>query len=180
MTKEEKFVVLPLMGWFRRQRADWKLYKPRYGTAATGWDIEASRKNRDLLIEAKYIDGPFLASLGGMVTAPLANRPQHSMTRKYRGWSFGVCWAMGSSYDQRNVYQLLFDYFIRNLNFWKHYAQDLRMEYIFFVEDGKVARISFSKILVLAKSYKLKASSKNLKERRLVADELIRRLLKFT
>ena len=114
------------------------------------------------------------------MTAPLANRPQHSMSRKYRGWSYGICWAMSASYAQSNIYQLLFDYLIRNLNFWKHYAKDLRMEYIFFVKDGRVARVSFSKILVLAKSYKLRAGSKNLRERRLIADGLMGRLLKFT
>lgn len=179
MTKEEKFVVNPMMRWLKQQKADWKLYKPRYGTSATGWDIEARRKNKDLLIEAKYIDGPFLASFTGMVTAPLANRPQHFIVKKYRGWSHGICWAIGTNYTQRNIYQLLFDYFIRNLHFWKHYVEDLRMDYVFFVENGKVAKISFGKILLLAKLYKLKASGKNLKERREMADELLGRFLKF-
>jgi hypothetical protein len=59
MTKEEKYVVNPLSRWFKRQKAGWKLYRPLFGTAATGWDLEARRKNQDLLIEAKYIDGPF-------------------------------------------------------------------------------------------------------------------------
>lgn len=62
ITKEEKFVVNPLIRWFKRQDAAWHVYKPSYGTSATGWDIEARRKNQDLLIEAKYIDGAFLAS----------------------------------------------------------------------------------------------------------------------
>lgn len=169
----------PLVRWFKRQKAGWKLYKPRYGTAATGWDAEAHRHNQDLLIEAKYIDGPFLASFTGMVTAPLANRPQHFMVRRYIGWSYGVCWAIGTSYVQRNIYQLFFDYFVRNLPFWKHYTRDYRMKYIFFVERGTVAKISFDKILRSAASYRLLANGKGLNERRSIADKLMGRLLKF-
>ncbi len=62
MTKEEKYVVNPLIRWFRRQEARWALKTLRHGTSERGWDIEARRKNQDLLIEAKYIDGPFLSS----------------------------------------------------------------------------------------------------------------------
>lgn len=179
MTKEEKFVVNPLIKWFKNQKANWKLYKPNFGTAATGWDIEAQRKNQDLLIEAKYIDGPFLASLNGLVTAPLANRPQHLIKRKYRGWSYGICWAIGTNYAQRNIYQLLFDYFIRNLSFWNHYDQDIRMKNIFFVKNGQVARVSFSKFLNQSKSYYKDAKGKSLAERRIIADELAKKLIKF-
>ena len=179
MTKEEKFVVYPLIRWFKSQKADWKLHKPRYGTAATGWDLEASRKNKDLLVEAKYINGPFLASFAGMITAPLANRPQHFIVRQYRGWSYSICWAIGANYAQRNLYQLLFDYFARNLHFYKHYVRDLRIKYIFFIENGKVARVTFDKILLRANLYKFRASRKDLSERRKVANELIRPLLKF-
>ena len=173
MTKEEKFVVYPLYKWFKEQKAGWKLYKPKYGTSATGWDIEAQRKNKDLLIEAKFIDSAFLASFTGMVTASLANRPQHFMKRKYRGWSHGICWAIGTSYPQRNIYQLLFDYLVRNLHFWKHYAADLKMNYVFFVVNGVVTRIKFDKILLLAKLYKTKTNRKNLAERRNVAEKLM-------
>lgn len=49
MTKEEKFVVKPLLKWFRRQDAKWELRVPKHGTSETGWDIEATRKNLDLL-----------------------------------------------------------------------------------------------------------------------------------
>lgn len=84
MTLEERFVVRPLLRWFKRQKAQWTVVNPRYGSSATGWDLEARRKNQDLLIEAKYIDGPFLASFAGLVAAPLANRPQRFMVRKYR------------------------------------------------------------------------------------------------
>jgi len=179
MTKEEKFVVYPMIRWFKRQEAGWKLYKPRHGTAETGWDIEAQRKNQDLLIEAKYVDGPFLASFNGLVTAPLANRPQHLIKRRYRSWSYGICWAIGTNYIQRNIYQLLFDYFSRNLSFWKHYAGDLNAKYIFFVKEKKVAKISFDRILRLGARYKLLVENKRLNERRIIADELMGRLLKF-
>jgi len=59
MTKEERFVVRPLVRWFGNQQAHWEIKQPRYDTSATGWDIEARRKNCDLLIEAKYITGSF-------------------------------------------------------------------------------------------------------------------------
>lgn len=180
MTKEEKFVVSPLIRWFERQKAAWRLCKPQYGTAATGWDIQARRKNQDILVEAKYINGPFLASFTGLVTAPLANRPQCFKARKYRGWSYGVCWAIGSSYTQRNVYQLLLDYFIRNLPFWKHYIQGLQMKYVFFVENGQVAKISFGKIIRLAVQYKRLAKGEKLNERRIIADKLIGKSLHFS
>ena len=179
MTKEEKFVVVPLIRWFRRQNAKWRLRRPKYGTAATGWDIEARRKNQDLLIEAKYIDGSFLASFSGLVTAPLANRPQRFMKRKYRSWSYSICWAIGASYAQRNIYQLLLDYFARNQRFWGHYQQDLRAKYIFFVRDGKVAKISFAKVIEATQRYKTQASKKKRNERRVVANKLLGRLLKF-
>ena len=180
MTKEEKFVVNPLVRWFKRQGADWKLYKPRYGTAATGWDIEAQRKNQDLLIEAKYIDGPFLASIGGLVIAPLANRPQHLIKRKYRSWSYGVCWAIGTNYAQRNIYQLLFDYFVRNLSFWEHYTHDLRLKYVFFVQGQKVARVPFEKLLSAASRYRVKAFGRNLNVRRITAEKLMAKSLNFS
>lgn len=179
MTREEKFVVNPLIRWFKRQKAAWTLCKPRYGTAATGWDIQARRKNQDLLIEAKYINGPFLASFTGLVTAPLANRPQCFRARKYRSWAYGICWAIGSSYAQRNIYQLLFDYFARNLPFWSHYARDLQMKYIFFVKNGRVTKVSFGKIMRLAIQYKRLAVGKRLNERRIIADKLIGKSLQF-
>ncbi len=62
MTKEEQFVVNPLVSWFKSQKAQWTVRRPAYGTAATGWDLEVRRNKMDLLIEAKYIDGPFLSS----------------------------------------------------------------------------------------------------------------------
>jgi hypothetical protein len=55
MTKEEQFVVKPLLKRLRKQKAQWEVHRPKYGTSATGWDIEARRKNLDMLIEAKYL-----------------------------------------------------------------------------------------------------------------------------
>ena len=174
MTKEELLVVNPLFQWFQQQKTKWKLRKPKYATSSTGWDLEASRKNQDLLIEAKFIDGrSFLSSFTGLVTAPLANRPQHFMKRKYRSWSHGICWAIGTSYQKRNIYQILLDYFARNPKFWKHYCEDLRLKYVFFVRDGKVAKVPFAHLLDIAISYKKKANGKELEERRSIAEELM-------
>lgn len=172
-TKEERFVVNPLIRWFKRQNAAWQVYKPSYGSSATGWDIEARRKHQDLLIEAKYVDGPFLASFTGLVTASLANRPQHFMARKYRSWCHNVCWAIGANYEQRNLFQILFDYIGRNPMFWRHYAEDVRMKYIFFVSGGKVMRITFATFLKLADQYARLAADRPLSERRAVAGILI-------
>ena len=180
MTKEEKFVVNPLVRWFQKNKPGWKLYKPRYGTSATGWDIEVQRKNQDLLIEAKYIDGSFLAAMSGLVMAPLANRPQHFLKRKYRSWSHGICWAIGTNYNQQNIYQLLFDYFARNLVFWNHYANDLRMKYVYFVERGKIAQVPISKLLALTHLYRIQTKEKKLNERRSIAENLIRKYLNFS
>lgn len=79
LTKEELLVVNPVIRWLKQQQADWHIRKPKYGSSATGWDIEARRNKMDLLIEAKYITGPFLASFTGLVTAPLAKRRQRFM-----------------------------------------------------------------------------------------------------
>ncbi|MDT8067943.1 MAG: hypothetical protein ROO76_07210 [Terriglobia bacterium] len=174
MTKEERYVVNPLVRWLKCQKATWQVYKPSYGTSATGWDIEARRKNQDLLIEAKYIDGAFLASFTGLVTASLANRRQHFMIQKYRSWCHHVCWAIGSDRPQNDIFQILFDYIARNPKFWKHYAEDVRMKYVFFVRSGRVSRIPFSLVLHLAERYAPEASNKTLLERRKVAGHLIR------
>lgn len=180
INKEEQFVVDPLMRWFESQQAPWEVQKPTYNTSATGWDIEARRKNCDLLIEAKYITGPFLASFAGLVTAPLANRPQHFVKSKYRGWSYGVCWAIGAGKPLKGVYQILFDYLARNPILWKHYAQDLRMKYVFFVKNGKVTRIPFTTLLRLAERYAEEVANRSLREgqkleRRLIAERLMSR-----
>ncbi len=173
MTKEEEFVIEPLLKWFSKQRAQWKIYRPKHGTSATGWDIEARRKNNDLLIEAKFIDGPFLSSFTGLVTAPLANRPQHFMTQKYRSWCHNVCWAIGANYEKRNIYQICLDYFTRNPTFWRHYCEDLRLKYIFFVIDSKVTRVPFTQMVKMAVEYGRKTKGKKIGARRIVAATLM-------
>lgn len=70
--REYRLVVEPLIRWFKAQ--DWCCQTPDYHTSARGWDIEAGQKNEYLLIEAKYISGPSIAALAGLVAAPLANR----------------------------------------------------------------------------------------------------------
>ena len=175
MTKEEEFVVKPLLQWFERQKPNWKLHKPQHGASSTGWDLEARRKNQDLLVEAKFIDGPFLASFAELVTAPLAKRPQHFMKRKYRSWCHGICWAIGSNYETRNIYQILLDYFARNPVFWKHYCKDLHAKYIFFVKGNRVARVSFTDMLTIADIYMDKTGGARLAERRSVAAELMKK-----
>lgn len=175
MTKEEKFVVNPLIRWFKRQNAAWEIYRPKFGTAATGWDIEARRNKMDLLIEAKYIDGAFLSSFTGLVTASLAKRPQHFMATKYRSWCYYVCWAIGTSYTSRNILQILFDYIARNPEFWRHYAEDVRMKYLFFVQGKAVTRLPFLKMLHLAELYAERATGKSLADRRETASILMRR-----
>lgn len=73
---EQKYVLEPVKDWFENQKAGWVLYTPRNATD-TGWDIEARRKNQDLLIEAKYIKHSFISSFSQLVTSPLTNRAQH-------------------------------------------------------------------------------------------------------
>jgi hypothetical protein len=174
MTKEGKYVVNPLVRWFRRQEARWALKTPRHGTSERGWDIEARRKNQDLLIEAKYIDGPFLSSFSGLVAAPLANRTQHFMRRKTQSWSYQVCWAIGSPYSENHLYQILLDYLARNPKFWGHYQKDLRIKYVFFVRRNSVARVRFSDLIEVARTYAKGVSDNNrLDYRRSVAGHLL-------
>ena len=177
--KEEQLVVKPLLRWLNRQKARWKVVRPKYGTSATGWDIEAHRKNQDLLIEAKFIAGPFLASFASLAAAPLARRPQHSVVTKYRSWSYGVCWAIGASYRDANLYQIFLDYLSRNLTFWRHYQKDLRLKYVFFVRNGRVSRVRFVSILKIANRYKKAAEEAGLRERRQIATMLRGGLLRF-
>lgn len=180
MTKEEKYVVKPIVRWFRRQRAHWTIRTPRHGTSERGWDIEARRKNQDLLIEAKYIDGPFLSSFSGLVAAPLASRVQHFMRRKGRSWSYRTCWAIGAHYSENRLYQVLLDYLVRNPKFWKHYYKDLRLKYVFFVRRNSVARLRFRELLIAARAYASDtARNDGLDYRRSVAGHLLGSRLKY-
>src|SRR3989338_2061363 len=164
MTKEEKFVVDPLEGYFldtKRSGAKWKTKdKPKFGSAATGWDLQMERKNQVLLIEAKYIMGPAVSAVAGLVIAPLSNRPEKMNSGKKKSWSSVICWAIGCGYEKNNrnkkykmsgFYQILFDYFARNLKFLRSYSKTLKVKYIYF-------------------------TNKSLHERRLVAEGLLKNL----
>jgi hypothetical protein len=186
MTKEEKFVVKPLEKYFRNPNhsgAKWIIkHRPEYGTSATGWDLQVERKNQVLLIEAKYIRGPFAAALAGLVIAPLTNRREKMRSKKKKSWSSVACWAIGCGYEKggrakkykmSGIYQILFDYLIRNLKFWEHYSKLLKVKYIFFVDKGKVSKVGFDKIIKLADKYKFSVN-KPLHEKRLIADGLMK------
>ena len=176
VNSESEYVVKPLIKWFGKQKTKWELRFPKNATAETGWDLEARRKNLDLLIEAKYINGPFISSFSQLVTSPLTNRAQHFMKMKDKSWCSYSCWAIGTSYQSRNVYQIIFDYFVRNPSFWEHYREDLRVKYVFFVRDGKTAKISFERLLALAGIYNREVAGKNRNERREVAERLMKKL----
>lgn len=191
--REYRFVVEPLIGWLKKQ--NWCYQTPEYHTSARGWDIEAGRKNECLLIEAKYISGPSIAVLAGLVAAPLANRalrlkiPECNERAGIKPLAKLVpwcCWAIGINppgqigsevykSTTRNMYQILFDFMGRNSKFWKHYGEDLRMKYIFFVEKGEITRIPFTDFLFMTKQYVelTRADGKKLKERRQIAEDLL-------
>jgi len=174
MNKEHELVVKPLKKWFESQKAQWVVKIPDYVTAATGWDLEVQRKNQDLLIEAKYIKGPFINSFAGLTCAVLSNRPQKLLKTKYRSWNHGVCWAIGTSYVSRDVYQILFDYLSRNFEFWIYYGKYFKMKYVFFVQDGAVIKVPWPKLVITAKKYKqLTMADTSLKNKRVVAQKLM-------
>lgn len=179
MKPEAKFVVNPLGKYFldpSRSGARWTIkHKPKFESSATGWDLQVERKNQVLLFEAKYIRGPFASALAGLVIAPLTNKTEKMKSGKKKSWSSVICWAIGSSYKKNAIYQILLDYLTRNLEFWECYSKILRVKYIYFVDNQKVAKISFEKIINLTTQYKL-ASNKSLHERRLVAEDLLKNL----
>ena len=189
MTKEEKFVVDPLEKYFKdpnRSGAKWNTKsRPKFGSSATGWDLQMERKNQVLLIEAKYIRGPSASAFAGLVVAPFSSkRPEKMKSKKTKSWSAVICWAIGCGYERGNrnnkykmsgFYQILFDFLIRNLEFWKYYSETLKVKYIYFVDNKKVAKISFDQIINLARRYDLSAN-KTLHERRLIAENLLKDL----
>ena len=178
MNSETKFIVNPLEKYFldfKRSGARWNTkHKPKFESSATGWDLQMERKNQVLLVEAKYIKGPFTSALAGLVIAPLSNRPEKMKSKKNRSWSSVICWAIGSGY-KGGIYQILFDYLIRNLEFWGYYSKILKVKYIYFVDNGKVARINFDKFINLAKQYG-SLSGKSLHEKRMIAENLLKSL----
>lgn len=50
------------------------------------------------------------------------------------------------------------------------------MKYVFFVEDKRVARTTFKKLMDLSRIYSKKVDGKDLKARRKIASELMSRL----
>jgi hypothetical protein len=185
MTEEERFVVNPLEKYFlnsKRSGAKWTIkHRPRYGTSATGWDLQMERKNQVLLIEAKYIQGPSASALAGLIISPLTNRPEKMKSGKKKSWSSVICWAIGCGYSggQRNqkykmsgMYQILFDKLVINLSFWRCYSKTLNVKYIYFVDNNEVGKISFSKIISLAEQYK-SSSNESLHEKRILAEKLL-------
>jgi len=181
MTKEEQFVVNPLENYFldhERSGAKWKIKdKPKHGKSETGWDLQVERKNLVLLIEAKYIAGPFASAFAGLTLAPLINRPEKMKRKLYRGWCATICWAIGcgGGYNLSRVYQILFDYFARNLEFWRCYSKTLRVKYIFFIDNDLVATMGFSKIIDLSGQYR-SFLGRPLSERRIEAKRLLEHL----
>jgi hypothetical protein len=175
--REYQLVVSPLINWLQAQKPGWIVHHPKYHTSARGWDIEAWRENEYLLIEAKYIAASSISSFSGLVSAPLAMRAQHWNDPSW------CCWAVGIKPQienrGRHVYQIFFDYLARNVEFWKHYSEDLRMKYIFFVQEGDVTMVSFSDFLDMTKLYSDRTDKKTpCKARRQIAEDLLRIYLK--
>ncbi len=185
MTKEEKFVVNPLEKYFLnfgRSGAKWKIkHRPRFGKSATNWDLQVERHNQVLLIEAKYICGAFASAFAGLAIAPLTNRTEKMKSGKKKSWSSVICWAIGCGYKKnqedkmKGIYQILLDYLARNLEFYRCYSKTLKVKYIFFIENRKVAKISFDKIIGIATRYK-PSLGQSLRERRLAGEVLLTNL----
>ena len=181
MNPETKFVVNPLEKYFldfKRSGAKWNTKnKPRFERSATGWDLQMERKNQVLLFEAKYIKGPFASAFAGLLIAPLSNRPEKMKSKKNRSWSSVICWAIGCGYKNgmSALYQILLDYLARNLEFWECYYKTLKVKYIYFVDNKKIAKIRFDKLIQIATEYKT-SENKSLNERRLVAEFLLNNL----
>lgn len=174
MSEEQKQVVIPLYKWVSKQMTEWEIYMPPKPTT-TGWDLELRRKNLYLCIEAKYITRSFIYSFSRLTTSPLTQKRLHLMKRNDCSPCARSCWAIGTSYQSRDIYQILLDYLIRHLDFWWHYFEDLKMQYVFFIENKKVARISFKNLLLIAEKYREKTDGKNTNERRIIAEQLTKR-----
>lgn len=180
-TNEERYVVEPLERYLMdpsRSRARWVVKaRPRYGTSATGWDLQAVRKNCVLLVEAKYIRGAFAAAMGGLLLAPLTRRSEMMAGgRKQGSWCASVAWAVGcdsSRYRLPDVLRRLLDYLCREPGFWRCYAEHLKWSYVFFVDRRRrVARVEVRRLLWMAERYSLVAGC-SLPERRAFANRLM-------
>jgi hypothetical protein len=155
-TKEERRVVQPLQSFLedpKRSGAEWELVdRPVHGTGATGWDLQMERKNQILLVEAKYLAGPFLAAMAGLVLSPLTDRPA-----KKSGWCNTTAWAVGwdpQKWRPARIYQNFLDYTSRQPRLWRAYFSILSAKYLFLVDPAKrVARISFDQLMDHADDY---------------------------
>lgn len=185
-TKETLCVVNPLEKFLRnreRSGASWKTeHKPKYETGAKGWDLQMERKNQVLLLEAKYLSGPFASVMAGLTLAPLTNKREKMQSGRSKGrWCANVAWAIGwnpKKYRAARVYQNLLDYLSRESDFWSAYHSTLRVKYVFFVDpQKKVARINFEQLMKHAGEY-LHAVEWPRTVRELVAEEFYFRLPK--
>jgi len=178
MTNSERTDIKILEQYFKNSKnADWVVTPLKHPTSETGWDLKAERPNQVLLIEAKHFGkGSHSSKFAGLLASPLLNRPEKSKSGKYRTWSTALCWAIGI--DKKSFYQWLFDCLKRNFKFYRLYVTELKVKYIYFVEDKKVAKISFEKLLKLLQNYNPPNNAK-LKEKRNKAEEIVQKYLKF-
>jgi hypothetical protein len=151
IAKEIKYVVNPLETYFtnvRRSGAKWTIKDKSKGPGETGWDLQVARKNQTLVIEAKHIKQSFKAAMEGLTLSPLVRHSKQMKRNPVICWAIGVGWRGGWSQDDHmaHIYQILFDYFARNLQFWKFYSNILKVRYIFFIKNKDVAKISFIKM----------------------------------
>jgi hypothetical protein len=54
------------------------------------------------------------------------------------------------------------------------------MKYVYFVLGRKIAQVPFSKLINVAHQYKLQAEQKKLNERRIIAENLIKKYLRLS
>lgn len=103
---------------------------------------------------------------------------------KRGSWSSVICWAIGCGYKKggrdrkykmSGIYQILFDCITRNFEFWECYSKILKVKYIYFVDNQRVAKIAFINIINFANQYK-SSLNKSLHERRLIAEELLKNI----
>jgi hypothetical protein len=155
---EDTAVVDPLEKFFldpKRSGATWKLIHRPKPRSATGRDLHVARKNYnlELLVEAKYIKGPFAAPMSGLVLSPLVRKLKPLPRNGVFCWAIGCGWQNQSD-DMRETVCRLCDYFASNRKFWTCYSNLLRVKYIFFVDrKKKVAKIGFVRMVHLLRRY---------------------------
>lgn len=75
----------------------------------------------------------------------------------------------------RNPFQLLWDYFARNMTFWSHYHKDLKVKYIFLVNEGRVCKMDFNKFLLMSSEYVKCTKGSKLSYRQKVAKDIVKK-----